>query len=428
MTDEVKQKVEDLNKAFASFKEANDERLKQIEAKGSADSLTEEKVNKINKQISDLQAEVENAVKASTRLQTTADPKNMQKDLEIFAAGFDPAHRPKVTQEEYENYCRGFVNYLRKGDKFADIQAAMSVGSDPNGGYFVPPTVSTAVIKRLFETSPMRSVASIITIGTDAFEYPLDTNDATSGGWVTEQGDRSDTATPTVGVGRIPVHEQYAQPKITQKLLDDAAVDVEGWLSNKIADKIARTENAAFVSGNGVGKPKGFIAYGAAAVTTNDATRAWGKLQYVPTGVSGGFGTSGTAADELIDLVYKLKPAYRNGAIFAMNRSTVAEIRKLKDADGNYLWNMGNIQAGQPQSLLGYGITEFEDMDNIGANTFSIAFGNFKEAYQIVDRQGIRVLRDPYTDKPFIKFYTTKRVGGDVVNFDALKLLKFGTS
>lgn len=436
-TVEVKKAVEDLGSAFHAFKEKNDERLKELEKKGSSDSVLNEHVDRINKEVSELNAKVEEAVKMANRPGTGGDDKS-EKDLRAQAAQFFTAVNKKIVTpeevdvEEYKNYTKTFDAYLRRGDKNMAIQNAMSVGSDPEGGYFVPATMSSRIIQRIFETSPMRAVASVVTIGTDALEYPLDLQEGTSGGWVGETQNRAETATPQVGEGRIPVFEQYAEPRVTQKLLDDAVVDIESWLINKTTDKMVRVENAAFLTGDGVTKPRGFLDYKTAAVTTKDSSRAWGKLQYKATGSSGDFGTSGSPArdnvDGLIDLIYAMKPQYRAGATWAANRLTIAEARKLKDVDGNYLWTMGNIQTGQPAQLLGYGITEMEDMPDMAAGEFAMAFANFREGYQIVDRQGVRLLRDPYTAKPFVKFYITKRVGGDVVNFDAIKLLKFAAS
>jgi len=274
----------------------------------------------------------------------------------------------------------------------------------------------------------MRQYADVVTIGTDRLELPKDINTGTSGGWVGEVESRAATATPEVGIQEIPVHEQYAMPQVTQKLLDDAQFPVESWLANKIADIMVRTENDTFIDGNGVMKPRGFTDYSSAAVTTEDDSRSWGVLQYHFTGSSGGFLSAASgAADCFIELEGKLKSAYRSGAVWAMNRFTKASIRTLRDENGNY-YLIPDLSGKGNDTLIGYPVAEFDDMEDIGADAYAVAFGNFRVAYQIVDRQGIRVLRDPYTNKPYIRYYTTRRVGGDVVGFDALKLLKFGTS
>lgn len=353
----------------------------------------------------------------------------------------------KLDVEQFAAYRKAFSNYVRKPaerlleeDRRA-LQVgeakALSVGVDADGGYWTTPELSDRIVKRTFETSPMRQIANVVSITTDAIEFPTDTNDATSGGWVGEKDARAETATPQIGKIRIPVHEQFANPRATQKLLDDGGFDVEGWLADKIADKLARDENLAFVNGIGVDQPRGFLDYAAAATTDADADRDWGVLQYVFTGASGGFDTTGVGAteapaDELIDLQAALKPRYRANAVWLMSRATEAEVRKLHDTAGNYLvtQNTGNI-TGVPIGgfvLLGSPIVQAEDMPAIAADSFSIAYGDFSAGYQIVDRQGVRVLRDPFSSKPFVQFYTTKRVGGDLIDSDAIKLLKFGTS
>ncbi|HYF87420.1 phage major capsid protein [Azospirillum sp.] len=429
-----------IGTAFEEFKAANDQRLAEIEKGGQALPETLAKVDKINAAITELQAALDKQAKDIGRLTVgggNGDPQgnDLRNEARLFIAartGKPVEAVPEGDVERYNAYTAAFLAHVRRGGANGELlpegmRNELSYGSDPDGGLWVPASMDSNVRTRLFETSPVRSIADNITITTDAYEFPYDKDEASTGGWVSEKDSRSETGTPQVGSHRIPVHEQYAEPHITQRLLDDAAVNVEAWLSGKIADKLIRVENTAFVLGDGVGKPRGFLSYGANAVTTKDTSRPWGKLQYIATGKAGGFADT-NPGDKMIDLVHALHPAYRTGAVWTMNRATVAEVRKLKDGDGNYLWSMGNIAAGQPQSLLGYGIEELEDMPDIAANAFPIGFGNFKVGYIVVDRQGIRVLRDPYTDKRFVKFYTTKRVGGDVQNFDAIKLLKFAAS
>jgi len=447
MSVDVKELVGDLNKAFNEFREANDQRIKALEQKGSVDPVLQEKVDKANNAITDIESKIEEAKRENQERIDNLEADMKQKGLgangrpsdvdmhneakQFFSTMYDkPVEDSQVDVETYKNYKQAFNYYLRRGDKSLnnDIKNSLSVGSDPDGGQWVPASTANRVITRLFETSPVRQLADVMTIGTDRLEIPKDVDEATSGGWVGETQSRSTTATPKVGLHEIPVHEQYAQPQTTQKMLDDAQFDIDGWLSNKIANILLRTENAGFVNGNGVMKPRGFLNYSSSATTSEDASRAWGKLQYVFTGKDGGFKAAGSGpADCLIQLQQKLKSQYRQGAVFTMNRFTKATIRTLKNSNDDY-YLIPDLSGNGRDTLLGFPVVEFDDMPDIASKSFSVAFGNFGEGYQIVDRIGIRVLRDPFTNKPYVKFYTTKRVGGDVVNFDALKLLRFYTA
>ena len=439
---DVKATLSELTKTYAEFREANDERFKGIEAKFD-DVVTNEKVDKINAEVTRLQEALDVAVRDVASLEINGggnaeDPDKVRARAEAFLAGAKNVEAHRATDDEIEavaNYRKPFATYLRRGDqamRSADVQAAMQIGSDPDGGYWVPPEMGSRIITRLFETSPMRSLAGVMSITTDRIEWPNDTNDATSGGWVGETESRTETATPDVGMQTIYVREQFAEPRVTQRLLDMSGFDVEGWLAGKIADKMVRTENTAFVSGTGVDQPRGFLDYKSAAVTADDDSRSWGVLQYTPSGASAGFPTvsgvpSASDPDALITMVSKLKPAYRGNARWVMNRATEAALRKLKDGDGNYfVGTITNAAAGF--DLLGFPIVTAEDMPDIGADSYSIAFGDFGVGYQIVDGRGIRVLRDNLTTKGRVKFYTTKFTGGDVLNFDAIKLMKFATS
>lgn len=388
---------------------------------------------------------IETALGRSLRGTAEADSLEEKRQAERFAALVTGRLAPaggeegETDLESYRLYRGVLSKYLRYGlthltpeENQALVMGrvsakALSVGIEADGGYWVTPQISDRVIQRQFDTSPLRTIANVVTIGSDAIEFPTDSNDLISGGWVGESDARGETATPEIGIKRIPVHEQFANPRATQKLLDDAAFPVEQWLADKIADKFIREENAAFVSGNGVSKPRGFLDYGGDATTEDDSARNWGLLQYVPSGNASGFDST-DPGDALIDLVHKLKPVYRVRAVWVMSRATAAEVRKFKDGQGNYLWSGGNVQEGLQQRLLGFPVVEAEDMPDVGGSAFPIAFGDFMAGYQIVDRQGVRTLRDPFTAKPFVQFYTTKRVGGDVADFDAIKLFKIATS
>lgn len=434
---EIKATVDQLGRAWEEFKQANDARLEQFEKKGTADALLGEKLGKITVDLDALQAKMTEEVKRADDIEkrvnrpgglgaggdkAMAELKAFNIALKSHAAIFSRPTPNELADEDYAAYKQHFGSWLRKGDQslYEAERKAMSVGSDPDGGYLVPENVSGRMVSKVYETSMMRRIASIIQISTDALEGPIDNAEA-GAGWVGETQSRPATSTPTLGKWRIPVHEMYAMPEATQTLLDDAAINVEDWLANKVAEKFGRLEETAFVAGDGLGKPRGFLAYTTAA--TPDATRAWGVIEHIATGTSGGYGTAPNGSDKLIDLVHALKAAYRNGARWVMNRSVLGTTRQLK-ANGEYIW-LPSLSANQEATLLGYPISEFEDMPALAANSLSIAFGNFAIGYQIVDRQGIRTLRDPYTNKPYVRFYTTQRVGGDVLNFEAIKVLKF---
>lgn len=423
---ELKGAVADVGKAFEEFKKTNDERLAQIEAKGAADPVTEEKLAKIEAAMTKSQERLdayELAQKRKARVVTDPDGNSVDLDAKAlkWAQGIAKKRGTTVLEfgaDEMDAYKAAFESYIRGDERkmSADEFKALSVGSDPDGGYTVHPDMSGRVVTKVFETSPMRAYASIQSISTDALEGVYDLDEAASG-WVGETDARPETDTPQIGVWRIPVHELYANPSATQKILDDSEINMEQWLANKVAEKFARDESAAFTTGNGVSKPRGFLTY-------PNGTTLPGTIEQFKTGVNGDFAAAPNGGDALIDMIYGLKMPYRNNGTWFMNRTTTGLARKLKDSDGAYLWQPG-IQAGQPATLLGYPVASFEDMPDPATGSLSIAFGDMRETYQIVDRIGLRTLRDPYSNKPFVQFYTTKRVGGDVVNFESLKLLDF---
>ncbi|MDH3381902.1 MAG: phage major capsid protein [Flavobacteriaceae bacterium] len=427
MTDNSHSAIYELGRAFESFKDANDERLDQIERKGAADPLTEMKVNRLNEEVTKAHQSAETAKSRVDHLETALSrspvggtKSNDYAESALFAVERKNNFHGDLDVNTYRQYKSALGNYLRKnnaGNSIDEIKA-LSVGSDPDGGFAVTPDMSGRIISMVMETSPMRQVANVVTIGTDALEGVNDLNEATSG-WVGETGSRAETDTPQIGEWRIPAHEQYAEPKATQKLLDDAMFDIEGYLSNKIADRLSRMENTAFITGNGVKQPRGILTYDAGTPSASN----FNVIEQLNSGAAGDFAAT-DPGDSLINMVYSLKSNYRDKAVFMMRRSTLAEVRKLKDGNGNYLWQP-DFQQKQGGTLLGFNVVEAEDMPALAADSLSIAFGDFNAGYQIVDRQGIRILRDSFTAKPYVKFYTTKRVGGDVVNFEAIKLLKF---
>lgn len=390
---ELKELLGQLQTSFAEFKTANDARLKAIESKGYAPADLEEKVNKLNDAVSAKEAEI---ASIKTAMQRTALP----------AAG-----TPEAKSDKDKKYEAAMKSYIRGGGGEMEMKA-LSSDSDQDGGYLVTPEMSTEIVKKIYETSPMRQFASVQVIGTNELTMLEDLDEA-GAGWVGEVESRVATSSPTWKQISIPVHEIYAEPSATQRFLDDAAINVEMWLNEKVADKFARTENAAFVSGDGVKKPKGFLSY--------DAGTSFGQVEQVVSG-----GATSILPDSMINLIYSLKSAYKPNAKFFMKRGTIKEARKFKDSQNRYLWapGMDGQTAGQ---ILGYDIIEFNDMPDIAASSLSVVFGDMKQAYQIVDRIGVRVLRDPFTAKPYVKFYTTKRVGGGLKNFEAIKILKTST-
>jgi HK97 family phage major capsid protein len=298
---------------------------------------------------------------------------------------------------------------------------AMSVGSNPDGGYLVPSEVETEIGKRLTLISPIRSIAGVREISANVYKKPFMTA-GPAVGWVGETDVRAQTNSATLAELSFPAMELYAMPAATATLLEDTAVNIDEWIAGEVEQVFAAQEGTAFVSGDGTNKPKGFLSY----TTIAEASWAWTKIGYVATGTAGDFDAD-APIDAIIDLVYALKSGYRQNGNFVMNRKTQAAVRKLKDADGQYLWSPP-LQAGGRASLLTFPVIEAEDMPDIAANAYPIAFGDFRRGYLVVDRQGVRVLRDPFSAKPYVLFYTTKRVGGGVQDFDAIKLLKFAAS
>ncbi|MCJ8334555.1 MAG: phage major capsid protein [Epibacterium sp.] len=425
--EQVAKAVEGINKGFDEFKASNDARLTEIEKKGAADPLIDEKISKIEAHMDTLQKAADEAVLAAKRRERLAlDADGKEIDLDAKAAKWVKSatgnRHAELDAKGMDAYRAAMDAYFRKGERaISDAEfKALSVGSDPNGGYVVNPDMSGRMVQFVFETSPLRAYASTQTISTDALEGLYDLDEAAFG-WVAETASRPETDTPDLGAWRIPVHEMYANPRATQKLLDDAEINMEEWLSRKVSDKFARAENAAFTNGDGITKPRGFLTY---ADWTTAGTFENGKIEQFDTGQDGGYLSAPAGGDILITALYGLKAQYRANATWAMNRATTALTRKLKDSDGTYIWSPG-IAAGQPATLLGYPVAPFEDMPDPATGSLSVAIADWREAYQIVDRQGIRVLRDPYSAKPYVQFYSVKRTGGAVLNFEAIKLVAF---
>ncbi|MEL7299424.1 MAG: phage major capsid protein [Pseudomonadota bacterium] len=316
---------------------------------------------------------------------------------------------------------KAFNAYLRTGDddglRGLDMEEkALAVSGD--GGYLVDPQTAEVVQSTLSSTASIRAIANVVNVDATSYDVLIDHGDM-GAGWATEASAVTETSTPQIDRISIPLHELSALPKASQRLLDDSAFDLEGWLAGRIADKFARAEADAFINGDGVDKPKGFLTH----AIVDDASWAWDTLGYVASGAAGD-----VTADAIVDVVYALGAQYRANATFVMNSKTAALVRKLKDVDGRFLWSDG-LAAGEPARLMGYPVLIAEDMpDAEDANPDCIAFGDFSAGYTVAERPDLRVLRDPFSAKPHVLFYATKRVGGDVSDFAAIKILKFATS
>jgi HK97 family phage major capsid protein len=356
---------------------------------------------------------------------TEADVSALRSDVDEVKARVDkiaqaatrPARPAIGGTEQAAPEVKGFVDsYLRRGATAEYKSISGAVPSD--GGYAVPHQIDAMIARELTEISPIRAIAQVVQTGSAGYRKLVSTG-STASGWVSETAGRPETDTPSFSEIAPPTGELYANPAASQAMLDDAGFDLESWLASEIAMEFARAEGAAFVHGTGFDQPEGFL--NAPVSTQADGSRNFGALQYVGSGDADGFDTNPDA--KLIDLVHTLKAGHRQGASFVMNSATLAEVRKLKTADGAFLWQPGLVE-GQPDRLLGYPVVEAEDMPDIAAGTFPIAFGNFRHGYLIAERSATQVLRDPFTNKPFVHFYATKRVGGQVLDSNAIKLLK----
>lgn len=429
---ETKQLFDEQSKAFAAMQATVNELEKQAK-KGGEDAVTKAEFQKISdaldKTADEIKAAAKRADEIEKKLNRGALAGDKATEIEVKSvAEFSKQIGNDISVDDYRAYksaLYGMNGPLRTAQSKADAKA-LSVGSDPDGGYLVTPDTTGRMIQRIYDTSPMRQVASVVAIGVDAIEGM---NDLGENGfsWVGESAPRAENSTAQIGKYSIQVHEAVSIVSATQKVLEDSRLDLESWLATKSADRIARGENTAFVSGDGQSKPRGLFTYPTAA--TIDASRAWGVFEHINTGASGAFRTrSGDTnpVDDLINVVYALKPVYRNNANWMTSRAVLREARKLKDGQGNFIWQPAAV-AGQPSALLGFPIVEAEDVPAIAANSLSMAFGDYREGYQIVDRIGLSVLRDPYTAYPFVFFKFRKRVGGGAVNFEAVKFLRFGT-
>ncbi len=391
-------------RVFDAYKATNDERVAAIERR-RPDVLNEEKL---------------------TRLDAALDAQKHRVD-ELMLKQSRPAigRESETARTENKNeHKAAFDAYVRSGES-GGLRAlelkAMSAGSNPDGGFLVPVEVEREIGQRLATLSPIRGIAAVRQISASVYKKPIMTA-GPAVGWVGETDARTQTASPTLDELSFPAMELYAMPAATATLLEDAAVNIDEWLAGEVDQVFAEQEGVAFVTGDGSNKPKGFLSY----TNVANASWEWGKLGYIATGAAGAFPAS-NPSDVLIDLVYATRAGYRQNGVFVMNRKTQSAVRKFKDSTGNYLWQPP-AQAGGRASLMTFELIEAEDMPEIAADSYAVAFGDFKRGYLVVDRMGVRVLRDPYSAKPYVLFYTTKRVGGGVQDFDAIKLLKFAAS
>ncbi len=388
---EVTNKLNTLGSAWDQFRKVNDARVEEIERKGNSDPLFMEQLTKIG---------------------NVLDGQKSRLDM-IETAHSRPAREMKnVRFDGNMEHKKAYESYLRKGNE-SELQSfekkSLTAGVNADGGYTVTPQLSDQITAYVNEFSPMRQLASVEQVSTGQLDIIVD-NGASDAGWVAETDARPDTTTPQVQKKSIVAFELYAQPNATQRLIDDSAIDIESWIAEKVSQIFAVKENTAFISGNGTTQPKGILGY--------TAGTSYGQIEQINSGTS-----AVITFDGLIKLVGGLKEDYLRNATFLMNRASIQAIRTIKDTTGQYIWQPG-MALGNPDTLMGIPVRQAVDMPVQAAASLSVVLADFKRAYKIVDHLGVRILRDPFTSKPFVRFYTTKRVGGEVVNFEAIKILK----
>ena len=399
MPDDLNGAFEGFMRTFEAYKEENDDRLRKLDQR-AGDVLTDEKMARIDRALDDAKRVVDHLALKAQRPQLGSNPLRSSADREHKAA---------------------FDAYMRKGDAAAITRLeskALSANSSPDGGYTVPVEIESSINHALRAISPIRAIAGNRQVSSSVYRKPF----AIAGfpaGWVGETDVRPQTLTPQLAEMAFPTMELYAMPAASPHLLDDSAVNIDQWIADEVRITFAQQEGAAFINGTGVNTPKGFLAYPA----VDNASWSFGNIGTIKTGTAGAFPAT-NPFDKLIDLIHAVKAGYRANGTFVMNRATQSLVRKMKDQIGDYLWQPSTTP-GVPPTLMGYPVAEAEDMPDVATDSLAVAFGDFQRGYLVVDRIGIRVLRDPYTAKPYVLFYTTKRVGGGVQDFEAIKLLKF---
>jgi HK97 family phage major capsid protein len=389
----------ELRSTFEAFRDANDQRLGEIEQRASADVLLDEKLARIDTALDEQQRRLDRLMLNNRR-------------PALGAAAADPRQA---------GHRSGFEAYIRRGDVsgLAALEGkALSAGSGVDGGFVAPAEVEREILQRLAAISPMRALATVRTISAGTYRAAFSATGPASG-WVGETAARPETATQVLSELVVPAMELYAMPSATQTILDDAMVDVDRWVADEVETVFAEQESTAFISGNGTTQPRGVLSVPVVA----DASWTWGNIGVLNSGAAGAFAAS-NPSDVLIELIYALRTGYRQNGAFLMNRRVQSAIRRFKDAAGNYIWSPP-AGIGQPATLMNFPVAEAEAMPNLAANSVSVLFGDFRRGYLIVDRAGVRILRDPYSAKPYVLFYTTKRVGGAVQDFAAIKGLRF---
>ncbi len=389
--------LDELRATFEAYRDANDQRLHDIERRGHADALIDEKL-----------ARIDAALDAQTKRVDKVALERARPALAL-ADRLDPAREERKA---------AFAAFMRRGEPMRHEAKALSAGSGPDGGHVAPPEVETEILRRLAAISPMRGLASVRAISGGSYRLAV-SSEGPAHGWVGETDARPETASQKLAELNFPAMELYAMPAATQTLLDDAIVDIDAWVADEVETVFAEQESAAFINGDGVTQPQGVLSVPIVA----ESAWSWGRIGVLNSGAAGAF-AQGAPSDVLIDLVHALKAGHRQNGAFLMNRRTQSAIRKIKDASGHYLWTPP-AGLGQPATLMNFPVAEAEDMPDIANNAVAVLFGDFRRGYLIVDRAGVRILRDPYSAKPYVLFYTTKRVGGGVQDFAAIKGLRF---
>jgi HK97 family phage major capsid protein len=417
--DDVLAVLEQHTKAVTARLEAQGKAHEELEKRVKADAQSS---LEIERKLNDMQIK-------GLSVDSADDPLPSFKSSIAVALPQNARSAESLDWQGYEAYRKSFAKLLRYGEKSLnhDESKAMSIGADADGGYLVPTEMGRQIITTEQNNSVMRSLAFQLAVGSDAAEFLVNAGRPTVG-WVGEIQARSSTNTQTFDKNRYESKEIYANPGVTQKLLDDSVIDLEAFLGGEIGLEFAEEEDAKFIAGDGILVPRGFTTYTTAATTDAAGTRAFGTIEHIATGQAGAWPATDTAIyEKLVDVVYSLRPRYRQRAEWVMGTGAIARLRKIKDGQNNPIWQT-SLVAGQPDRLLGYPVKEAEQMPAVAANSLSVAFADWKRAYWVLDRSGVRILRDPFTNKPYVHFYTTKRLTGGVADSCAIKLLKFATA